>query len=273
MSAETGTEQQDLSIYPDTESIETAKPIISFTNSWTSVTPIEPQEGRCLLCGKIKELVYEKNNQGYTMRLCDVCTMAYIESAKRIDSENRLEPGSSATNKENSKNIAKEQKHFLVRVKNGKHNHWIDIQSQTGMKFEKLDVPYDEAQHGLCESTGRVVLKKVVNDGFPPLVFVATKPTKQTPAIKPITVKFHDVDKRIASWTFEPYEMSELRKGSEEGLSVRQLGIKVCAPVEAVENLLEKLGGDMDGRTRNKSAERGRSARSSVTTGRKNASR
>ena len=244
------TEQQDLNILYE-ESKESTKPQpLSFENIWTSVMPIEPQEDVCSLCGKVKALAYEKNNQGYTMRICEVCAIAYMKSAEIIDSKKRLESKSSATKKENCKNIAKGPGHFLVRVKEGKRNHWIDI--QTGTEFEKLDVPYEKAQHGLCEKTGRIVLKKVVDDGFEPLVFIAKELTKPTPTIKPITVKFHDADKHITSWRFEPYEVSELRKGLEEGLSVIQLAIRVCAPIEAVENVLNQLGGDKDGVKRHK---------------------
>lgn len=264
----TETEQQDLSIvYVDVETRETAKPTtISFKNSWTTVTPIEDlQEGLCPLCGVVKELAYEKINQGYAMRICEVCTMAYIESAKRIDSEKRLEPKIAAKKETRRNAVAKEPKPFLVRVKGGKHNHWIDIQS--GMKCERLDVPYDEAQHGLCEKTGKIVLKKLVNDGFEPLVFVAKEPPKPTPAIKPITVKFHDADKKLSSGTFESYDIQEVLSGLDEGLNERELAIRVCSNQEAIGKLIEVIGcrgwdlknegGDRNGRTkRNKGIER-----------------
>ena len=87
----------------------------------------------------------------------------------------------------------------------------------------------------------RKVLKKVVNDKFEPLVFKAIKAESPVFHKKTVTESFTDAYGRRSSWTFSPYEISEVIDGLEEDLNDRELCIKVCAPREAVKKLRYKL--------------------------------
>ena len=57
--------------------------------------------------------------------------------------------------------------HFLVKC--GKE--YIDISN--GRKFKLFtDKPYAKCKEGLCKEYGKLILKKMIDDGFNPLVFI-----------------------------------------------------------------------------------------------------
>ena len=124
--------------------------------------------------------------------------------------------------------------HFLVK----ENKEFVDLSDGTMYKPFTL-VPYEKAGHGLCEQFGKPVLKKIADDGFNPLLFIAKKNPKDIP--KQIRAEYTDVNKRRQQWVFEPYEVAELKKGLDEGLSERQLAVRVFAPEEAVEKAKYKL--------------------------------
>ena len=124
--------------------------------------------------------------------------------------------------------------HFLVK----KDKEYVDLSNGTAYKQFTL-VPYEKAKHGLCEEMGKPVLKKIADDGFNPLLFIAKKNPKDLP--KRIRAEFMDANKHRQWWVFEPYEVAEIKKGLDEGLSERQIGVQVCAPEEAVEKATFKL--------------------------------
>jgi hypothetical protein len=51
-----------------------------------------------------------------------------------------------------------------------------------------------------------------------------------------------DGNKKLANWEFEPLDISEVMKGLNEGLSVKEIAVRVCCPLEALENGLDKIG-------------------------------
>ena len=124
--------------------------------------------------------------------------------------------------------------HFLVK----ENKEFVDLSDGTMYKPFTL-VPYEQAKHGLCQEMGKPVLKKVVDDGFNPLLFIAKKNQKDLP--KRIRAEYTDNNKRRQQWLFEPYEVAELKKGLDEGLSERQIAIRIFAPQEAVEKATFKL--------------------------------
>ena len=124
--------------------------------------------------------------------------------------------------------------HFLVK----KDKEYVNLSDGTKYKPFTL-VPYEKAKHGLCEEFGKPVLKKIADDGFNPLLFIAKKNPKDLP--KRIRAEYTDNNKRRQQWTFEPYEVAELKKGLDEGLTERQIAIRVFAPEEAVTKASFKL--------------------------------
>jgi len=148
---------------------------------------------------------------------------------------------------------------YLVKKIEAEKITWINIFN--GEEFDKLDIPYKDAVHGLCSEKGKIVLKKIINDGFEPLVVVSKEPQSevQYKMIKPITVKFHDADKHLTKWTFETFEILEVLKGVGEGQNEQELAIRVGTNVEAILNLIEaldrkrllKIGGDKEQNGRN----------------------
>jgi len=130
---------------------------------------------------------------------------------------------------------------FLVKHTENKSNHWIDI--STGQKFEKCNVPYSRCQHGLCEVLRRKVLKKVVNDGFEPLVFMSIEKTIPKLPKKGISFPYRNEDGLKSTWTFTPYEIMEAIEGLNEDLSDRELAILLFAPRDVVKKLRYKLEG------------------------------
>ena len=117
--------------------------------------------------------------------------------------------------------------HFLVK----ENKQFVDLSDGTAYKQFTL-VPYEKAKHGLCQEMGKPVLKKIANDGFNPLMFIAKKNPKDLP--KRIRAEYMDANKRRQWWVFEPYEVAELKKGLDEGLSERKIGVRIFAPEEAV---------------------------------------
>lgn len=148
---------------------------------------------------------------------------------------------------------------FFVRkvvFENGrKLVHWLDINS--GVEYEALDIPFDQAQHGLCETMGTSVYKSLSKR----LVLAPIGDCKERMValkkLRPITVDSHGIHNHRIAWRFQPLDIYEVFLGLEEGLSEHQLATRVCSPLEAIENLLkvierrglmEKvLGGDGDG--------------------------
>lgn len=124
--------------------------------------------------------------------------------------------------------------HFLVK----ENKEFVDLSDGTMYKPFTL-VPYEKAGHGLCEQFGKPVLKKIADDGFNPLLFIAKKNPKDLP--NRIRAEYVDANKRRQQWLFEPYEVAELKKGLDEGLSGRQIGIRIFAPEDAVEKASFKL--------------------------------
>ena len=123
---------------------------------------------------------------------------------------------------------------FLVK----KDKEFVDLSDGAAYKPFTL-VPYEQAKHGLCQEMGKPVLKKIADDGFNPLMFIAKKNPKDLP--KRIRAEHMDANKRRQWWVFEPYEVAELKKGLDEGLSERQISIKIFAPQGAVEKATFKL--------------------------------
>ena len=124
--------------------------------------------------------------------------------------------------------------HFLVK----KEKEFVDLSDGSAYKPFTL-VPYENAGHGLCNEFGKIILKKIADDGFNPLLFIAKKNPKDLP--KRIRAEYTDANKCRQHWLFEPYEVAELKKGLDEGLSERQLAIRVFAPEGAVEKASYKL--------------------------------
>jgi hypothetical protein len=249
-------------IYEGIESIT-----FPFKNSFVVIEGLPKEEWvtkRCPLCGNTKELTYQKDNDGFATLICRSCAIGYVESAKRIDELQKSEIEERETHTIPSRDVAKP---FLVRVIMGRSNHWVDI--ETGTIYEESDISYEHAHHGLCEQYGRPVLK---NDGFPPLVFIAKEKPKPFGYSRSIKVPFMNADKQRSTWEFSPYELEEVSSGLKEGLTVKQIATRVCAPLEAVETVIEKnLGGDINGTKRNKAKRKREPARNRVTRRRKNA--
>ena len=126
---------------------------------------------------------------------------------------------------------------FLVRYIEGKDSSWIDITS--GEQFEVCNVPYNLAKHGLCATLGKKVIKKIVDDGFQPLVFMSKGKQEELP--KRIRAEFLDIYKHKQYWQFEPHEVFEIQRGIDEGLSVSEIARRVSAPEEAVRKATYKL--------------------------------
>jgi hypothetical protein len=124
--------------------------------------------------------------------------------------------------------------HFLVK----ENKEYVDLSDGTMYKPFML-VPYEKAGHGLCEQFGKPVLKKIADDGFNPLLFIAKKNPKDLP--NRIRAEYVAANKCRQWWVFEPYEVAELKKGLDDGLSERQIGIKIFAPEEAVTKASFKL--------------------------------
>lgn len=117
--------------------------------------------------------------------------------------------------------------HFLLK----ENEEYVDLSDGAVYKPFTL-VPYEKADHGLCNEFGKIILKKVADDGFNPLLYIAKKNPKDLP--KRIRAEYMDNNKRKQQWVFEPYEVAELKRGLDEGLTERQIAVRVCAPEEAV---------------------------------------
>ena len=135
--------------------------------------------------------------------------------------------------------------HFLVKENKG----YVDLSDGSAYKPFTL-VPYEKAKHGLCQEMGKLVLKKIANDGFTPLMFIVKKNPKDLP--KRIRAEYTDANKRRQQWVFEPYEVAELKKGLDKGLSDRQIGVMIFAPQEAVTKACFKLANSLKELKRNR---------------------
>jgi len=123
---------------------------------------------------------------------------------------------------------------FLVR----RDKEYVDLSNGATYKPFTL-VPYEQAKHGLCEEFGKPILKKVIDDSFNPLIFIAKKNPKTLP--KRIRTQYVDANKLRKWWLFEPYEVAELKRGLDEGLNEGQIAKRIFAPEEAVEKATFKL--------------------------------
>ncbi|MCK4258075.1 MAG: hypothetical protein KAX49_03805 [Halanaerobiales bacterium] len=126
------------------------------------------------------------------------------------------------------------KKHFLVKEKNG----YIDLLD--GITYrEFVEKPYSACKHGFCEKYGALVLKNIIKSKNKPNVFIMID--KEYEQHKPIKIKYHDDKKKIKVWEFSSFEINELIIGMEEGLSNKQLAIRVCCPRECVNKLIKIL--------------------------------
>jgi hypothetical protein len=144
---------------------------------------------------------------------------------------------------------------FFVRRITDDGVDYVDLES--GLIAEPLDVSYEVADEGLCKKYGRPVYKKRFNDGFPPLVLIAKEPPKVFRYKRPISAQFKTADGGRKTWTFSPYELEEFSLGLDEGLTAHQIAVRLGAPLQAVENVMPRLGGESNGIKRH-SVERGR---------------
>jgi hypothetical protein len=162
------------------------------------------------------------------------------------------------------------QKPFFVRLIEGNRVEYVDI--ETGLVAEPLDVPFEQAEHGLCAKYGRPVFKKIVDDGFLPLVLIAREQLKPFRHSKPIRVQFTNAEKVKTPWVFSPYELEETSVGLDEGLTPRQIAVRIGAPPDALEMVIERLGGELHGTERNKAKRERAPARDRAARSRKDAS-
>jgi len=139
---------------------------------------------------------------------------------------------------------------FLVKLITDKHTSWIDI--NTGEEYDELQTDFESANHGLCEKYGRKVLKSYRFHK----ILISKQPPKTAPTQKPIAVPFFNADKKKEMWIFDPLDLSEIKSG--DWGDIDELAIRICAPVEAVENVFEKIGGTKFGRINRHHIERGR---------------
>ena len=132
---------------------------------------------------------------------------------------------------------------FLIKCIEDKKIFWQDLEN--GQQFEKCNVPWKIAKHGLCQTLERKVLKKVENDGFEPLVFKAIR--KKNPKLpkKGASFTYKNEDGLNATWTFTPYEIMTAIKGLNDDLNDRELCIKLFAPRDVVKKLRYKLTGGL----------------------------
>lgn len=132
---------------------------------------------------------------------------------------------------------------FLVKCIEDKKVFWIDLDN--GQKFEKCNVPYKTANHGLCQILQRKVLKKTIPDNFEPLVFKALK--KKTPKLpkKGTSLTYKNEDGLSATWNFTPYEVMQAIKGLNDDLNDRELCVKLFAPRDVIKKLRYKLTGGL----------------------------
>lgn len=122
---------------------------------------------------------------------------------------------------------------FVKKVCSPKIERWIDI--NTGIEYKEIDVPFDQAQHGLCETLGKQVYKLLSKR----LVLAPIGDYKERMAalakLRSITIPL-----RVGgAWTFEPLDLYEILVGLDEGLTEHELATRTCSPSEAVRKLLE----------------------------------
>ena len=147
---------------------------------------------------------------------------------------------------------------FLVKCIENKNIYWQDLDN--GQQFEKCNVPYKTANHGLCQILKRKVLKKTINDNFEPLLFKSIKKTNPKIPKKGISFPYKNEEGLNATWNFTPFEIITAIKGLNEDLNDRELCIKLFAPRDVIKKLRYKLtggliekiekelGGDIDGK-------------------------
>ena len=152
-------------------------------------------------------------------------------------------------------------------IKRGRE--WVDCVSDEAYT-EFTDLPYDECQEGLCQKYGRTVLKNI---GYPKIVLIGKKPPKDLSSIKPISVYFVDRNKVRKEWIFTPAEIDIIQKEFKKKKSLEQITSMILCPPEALENVVDKLGGGRRGGIKRSPQERRRgSGRSRITRVRKDAS-
>ena len=132
---------------------------------------------------------------------------------------------------------------FLVKCTENKKNTWIDL--DTEQQFEKCDVPYKMAHHGLCQILKRKVLKKNVDDGSKYKVFMSVEKANPQLPKKGISFPYKNEDGLNATWNFTPYEITIAIKCLNEDRNDRELAVKLFAPRDVVKKLRYKLEGGL----------------------------
>ena len=151
---------------------------------------------------------------------------------------------------------------FVKRIIEHK-TEYVDI--NTGMIADPLDIAYSRARHGLCKKYGVPVYKKLKNDGFKPLVFIARETPKPARHTKTMRVTFLNAEKVHANWELSPWEQDIIEDWTRDGKTPRQIAVHIGSPVEAIENALEKIGGERNGAKRNNAARERKTDRTRVT--------
>lgn len=126
------------------------------------------------------------------------------------------------------------QKHFLVKY----NKDWVDL--ETGIKFKPLKIDYDDAQEGLCNKKGKLVLKFYKGSRHP-LVMIAKEVLKPEIKLKPIKVYAHAPDKHKIEVVFHPQTVIEVLKGLEDGKTEYQMSVRAGCSKEAVLSLIDEI--------------------------------
>jgi hypothetical protein len=128
---------------------------------------------------------------------------------------------------------------FFVRRITDDGVDYVDLES--GLIAEPLDIPFDQAQHGLCETLGKPVYKLLSKR----LVLAPIGDYKERMAalekLRPITVDTHDSHKHRVKWIFEPLDLYEILLGLDQGFTEHELATLACSPLEAIRNLLQVI--------------------------------
>lgn len=155
-------------------------------------------------------------------------------------------------------------KPFLIK----RGREYVDIITDDPY-VEFTDIPYEQCTEGLCNQYGKLILKNI---GYPERVMIGKQRPKDLSNIKSITVNFLNSHKKNDKWTFEPLDISEINKCLKQELDIKNIACIVCAPVEACENVIYKIGGDRYGIKRNKIERRRKDSSSKFARQRKDGS-